>query len=879
MSENINQSLESIIKKYPQKRKMLIMPAYSSGRQLLHNLNQKGIKIFNCDLETPMGMLKKTLELELFKKSLTLIEDQQASYLIYRVLVELKAADKLKYFDQLQLSDGSIKLLAGTILEYRMAGYNAQDIEADKFIKAEKAADLKLINQKYEEKLKKENYLDQAAAYQMALRAEDLKLKEALLLIPQNIELSYLAEEFLNKVGALSSASFNFSLNLKNEQDFKPEFLTGYGSSSEVNNILRLLIENNFKADQTAVYYLKKEPYTQLFYNLAQKYNLPVSFAGGISINNTKPAAVYFNYLAEIREDPNYKNKITASAAAQELIKKIAQLKLKKHIEQEARDIILNKLKLFSGYFDLLEAKEVVIKRLEDLIKDQRVNVSAAEAGKIYLAPYREAFYLNRDNEFIIGLEENNLSKSQTENPVILDNERLNYPNLELKTEKNKKALADLEKIVSKTAENKFLSYSNYNIADSREQLPSYVLLDAYRKREANQGLTFKDFEAEAVKTAAFAPALKENSLNLSEYFLANFKDSDEIKNKEELLLEFYPNFKKGIEFLEAQLNPEFNKYYGNLFSILEGDNYIDQKSPVYSSSRLETIAKCPYKYFLNYILNISPPDTEKADPLSWLSALEQGTLLHSVFELFIKEIIENKKELDLKRKKKLINKILKSEAEKMRAEIIPPSELIYQLKLKELQERVELFLNLIESELKDSQPVDVEKFFDNFILKLNSSREIKLRGKIDRIDKLADGSYRIIDYKTGGDYGYSEQQYFKAGTQLQHALYSAAFEEELEAEVKEFIYLFINQRAVKKKYSRKNNRIEELKAVVDILLKTVEAGAFIPAAYSKDNQECRYCDYNQLICEREKDDYLSEIFKQTEEEAVKELRGLKNYE
>lgn len=879
MSENKNLELKEIIKKYPQKRKMLLMPSFSSGRQLLHNLNQEGIKIFNCDIESPLELLKKSLELQLFKDNLTLIENQQASYLIYRVLVELKAAEKLKYFDELQLSDGSIKLLAGTILEYRLADYSAHDIRADKFIKAEKAEDLELINKKYEEKLKNENYLDQAAAYQLALAAADLDLKEAVILIPENLEMSYLAKKFLDKVAALSPALYEFSLNTNRNKDFKPEFSPAYGSSNEVNIILRKIIENKLKADQTAVYYLKKEPYTQQFYNLAQKYKLQVSFAGGISINNTEPAEVYFNYLAEIRKDPNYKNQISAAAAAQELIKKIAQKKYERAIDSEARDIILTELKLFAEYFELSEAKEVVIKRLEDLLNKQRVNISAPEAGKLYLAPYQNSLYFSRDNEFIIGLEENNLSKSQTENPVILDIERTNYPNFKLSTAKSKKALADLVKAVNKSTENKFLSYSNYDISDSREQLPSFVLLDAYRKREADQSLTFKDFEADTVKTAAFAPDLKEHSLNLSEYFLADFKDSAKIINKKELLLNFYPNFRKGIEFLEAQLNPNFNKYHGNLLSVLESDDYIDSKSLVYSSSRLETIAKCPYKYFLNYVLNVSPPETEKADPLSWLSALDQGTLLHAVFEKFIKEIIEGSEKINFESKKKLINKILKSEAEKMRKEITPPSELIYQLKLKELQERAKLFLNLIESELQDSEPIYLEKFFDDFILELKSCRKIKLQGKIDRIDKLADGSYRIIDYKTGGDYSYSEQEYFKGGKQLQHALYSAAFAAELEAEVKEFLYLFVNPRAVKKKYLRKNNKTEELKAVVDILLKTVERGAFIPAAYNKESQECKYCDYNQLICEREKDDYLSKIFKQTEEAAVKKLRGLKNYE
>lgn len=879
MSENKNLSLKTIIKKHPQVRKKLVMPSFSSGRQLLHTLNQRGIEVFNCDLETPLGLLEKVLELKLFNDNLTLIENQQAYYLIYRVLIELKAEAKLKYFDQLQLSGGSINLLAGTILEYRMAGYNAEDIKGNKFIKAEKTEDLKLINKNYQEKLKQENYLDQAAAYQLVLTMESFNLKEAVIIQPEDLELSYLEKEFLNKIKSQFPAAYKFQLDRNSEEDFEAELLAAYGSTNEVNNILRKITEADYNADQTAVYYLSQEPYTQQFYNLAQKYNLAVSFAGGISINNTEAAAVYYDYLAELRENPNYENQLRAADVAQTLLNKIAQLKVKKDIDQEAKNIILKKLKLFIQYFDLLEAKEVVIRRLQDLIKDERVNISGPEPGKIYLAPYTAALYSMRKNEFFIGLEENNISESQSENPVILDLERNNFPNLSLSTEKNKKALLDLEKVIYKNSDNKFLSYSNYSIQDSREQLPSFLFLDAYRKRENDQTLTFKDFEADAVKTAAFAPDSADNSLNLNEYFLSNFKDAEKINNKNKLLLNFYPNFEKGLEFLEAELDPEFNKYSGRLSSIFKNKAQLQAEEPVYSSSRLETIAKCPYKYFLNYVLGVSAPDEAALDPFSWLSPLEQGTLLHSVFELFIKEIIESSKQLDSEEKRRLINKILNEEAEKMRLEVIPPSELIYQLKLKELRERTDLFLSLIEMELKDSEPVFVERFFDNYILKLNSGREIKLRGKIDRIDRFNDGSYRIIDYKTGGDYSYREQEYFKEGTQLQPALYSAAFEEELEAEVREFLYLFVNQRAVKKKYIRKNNRKEELKEILDILLNTAEAGTFIAAAYDKNNKECKYCDYNQLICERKKDDKLSELYKTAAEAAVKKLRGLKDYE
>ena len=57
------------------------------------------------------------------------------------------------------------------------------------------------------------------------------------------------------------------------------------------------------------------------------------------------------------------------------------------------------------------------------------------------------------------------------------------------------------------------------------------------------------------------------------------------------------------------------------------------------------------------------------------------------------------------------------------------------------------------------------------------------LRGRIDRIDRLADGSYEVVDYKTGGVFlrrGLAGT--FAGGRQLQHALYALAATELLRA-------------------------------------------------------------------------------------------------
>ena len=46
------------------------------------------------------------------------------------------------------------------------------------------------------------------------------------------------------------------------------------------------------------------------------------------------------------------------------------------------------------------------------------------------------------------------------------------------------------------------------------------------------------------------------------------------------------------------------------------------------------------------------------------------------------------------------------------------------------------------------------------------------LGGKIDRIDRADDGTYHVVDYKTGGFFRDDYQGTFRAGRLLQHALY-----------------------------------------------------------------------------------------------------------
>ncbi len=127
-----------------------------------------------------------------------------------------------------------------------------------------------------------------------------------------------------------------------------------------------------------------------------------------------------------------------------------------------------------------------------------------------------------------------------------------------------------------------------------------------------------------------------------------------------------------------------------------------------------------------------------------------------------------------------------------------------------------------------------------------------KLKGFVDRVDRIGPHEYRIIDYKTGSTSKYKAAEYFSGGTQLQHAVYSIAVEQWLRetgmdpgAKVTEAEYYFPTERGRGEKVVRTQNRRVELAAIVTKLLESRNRGIYVPA---KDSMVCGWCDY-RAVC------------------------------
>ena len=115
--------------------------------------------------------------------------------------------------------------------------------------------------------------------------------------------------------------------------------------------------------------------------------------------------------------------------------------------------------------------------------------------------------------------------------------------------------------------------------------------------------------------------------------------------------------------------------------------------APRTSPSRLETFGTCPRKFFFRYGLGIYPPVEHVVDHDQWLDALQLGSLLHEVFEDFLRELTPEERAPDLVRDKDNLLKLLHAKIEVCRQTIPVPNQDAYERQLQRLEKTCEIFL------------------------------------------------------------------------------------------------------------------------------------------------------------------------------------------
>lgn len=265
------------------------------------------------------------------------------------------------------------------------------------------------------------------------------------------------------------------------------------------------------------------------------------------------------------------------------------------------------------------------------------------------------------------------------------------------------------------------------------------------------------------------------------------------------------------------------NQYKHMLYNNIEIKHFnqevvldINLSQIVWSASSLKQFLECKRKYYLNHILKIKEHELSLKP-----KGYELGNIIHETLEEYYKQEERTYKQLlFIFNKKRSENSFLNLDLE------------IWKRKLKE-------FIKLEENRFEEGFKIlDLEK---PFLIDFNG---IKLRGTIDRIDKLNDTLY-VLDYKTSSNLKVNSKRNFETAVDFQLEFYYLGVQNLYKTDnIKTFYYDLHNMKL-----------LEEL--VLDDKLKLLEEilSSFNTTKVSfekcENNQLCQYCIY-KTVCNKD---------------------------
>ena len=297
---------------------------------------------------------------------------------------------------------------------------------------------------------------------------------------------------------------------------------------------------------------------------------------------------------------------------------------------------------------------------------------------------------------------------------------------------------------------------------------------------------------------------------------------------------------------------PEFHgTVHGTVLGTASGTS-----ARAWSVSALETYLDCPFKFFAQHVLKLEeePEDEEVMDPR------RQGQFVHGVFEAFFDEWQRaghrgiTPANLDTARgmfaavADRALERLPAAEAGLERTRLLGSpaaaglGDAVFRM---EAERPIAVVERLLEHPLKG----------DFTIATADGPRTIPIRGKADRLDLLADGTFRLIDYKLGWPPNRTRA--------LQLPIYSICAEQRLESykgrswTLGEAVYLaFKGPRRVVPLFSA-GDRVKVLADAQQRLVTTVDAisrGEFPPTP--DDVWRCETCSFAS-VCRK---DYVGDV-------------------
>src|SRR5262249_38525289 len=109
--------------------------------------------------------------------------------------------------------------------------------------------------------------------------------------------------------------------------------------------------------------------------------------------------------------------------------------------------------------------------------------------------------------------------------------------------------------------------------------------------------------------------------------------------------------------------------------------------------NRLQKIGSCPLAYFFEYGLGLQLAEDMEVDPSRWLDSLAVGSLLHGLFEKFVRALIERHQVPEFQRDLPVLRAMLHEQIQEYKRFYTSPSQSVFQRQCNEFEQVVATFL------------------------------------------------------------------------------------------------------------------------------------------------------------------------------------------
>ncbi len=337
-------------------------------------------------------------------------------------------------------------------------------------------------------------------------------------------------------------------------------------------------------------------------------------------------------------------------------------------------------------------------------------------------------------------------------------------------------------------------------------------------------------------------------------------------------------NLGSALRVASSRVAYRFDRFDGRISTA----NGIDAEK-VLSPTTLESYARCPFRYFLSSELGVDV--VEAPEQRIEIDRRERGSIAHEVLEHFVADLIAADGELasvDTAAHLLFVAQRVFGQFERLGRTGAPVLWARERRALLSLLER-ERQSDALRRAREQRTPVALEWVFGAgdvppLEVPVRAGR-VAFRGKVDRIDRRADGGLAIVDYKTGRSVSFEglAADPVDGGRHLQLAIYALAARALLDdAPSVSASYRFLDEEREELTVALDDNVVARTSEVVGVIADGVSAGLypFNPGAAGwKGFENCKYCDFNS-VCPPDRDDFWEEASKEAELEPYVALLG-----